>query len=132
MKKFSYSILITCAALSRAAAVDAPADQEATRAPAPTIELKNKSSFAMDESGRNPFWPIGWRPATKAAATSDHSGPAISPNSFLVSSIVMDPKAKLAIVNGKVMSEGQVFGLQLGNQTYQITVKAIQDGQVIL
>ena len=30
------------------------------------------------------------------------------------------------------MNEGQVFGLQMGNQTYQITVKAIQDGQVIL
>ena len=30
------------------------------------------------------------------------------------------------------MTEGQVFGLQLGTQTYQITVKAIQDGQVIL
>jgi hypothetical protein len=44
----------------------------------------------------------------------------------------MDSKAKFAIVNGKVMSEGQVFGLQLNNQTYQITVKAIQDGQVIL
>ena len=30
------------------------------------------------------------------------------------------------------MNEGQVFGLQMGNQTYQITVKAIQDGQVVL
>ena len=30
------------------------------------------------------------------------------------------------------MTEGQVFGLQKGNQTYQITVKAIEDGQVIL
>jgi hypothetical protein len=132
MKKFSCTILISCAALSRAAAAEAPADQGAIRDPAPTIELKNKSSFAMDESGRNPFWPIGWRPATKASPTSEHSGPEISPNSFLVTSIVMDSKAKFAIVNGKVMSEGQVFGLQLGNQTYQITVKTIQDGQVIL
>ena len=132
MKKFSCTILISCAALSGATAADAPADTEATRAPAPTIELKNKSSFTMEESGRNPFWPIGWRPASKVAATSEHSGPEISPNSFVVSSIVMDSKAKFAIVNGKVMSEGQVFGLQLGNQTYQITVKAIQDGQVIL
>ena len=30
------------------------------------------------------------------------------------------------------MQEGQQFGLQLGNQTYQITVKSIQDGQVVL
>ena len=45
---------------------------------------------------------------------------------------MIDPGAKFAIVNGKAMEEGQVFGLQLGSQTYQITVKAIQDGQVIL
>ena len=30
------------------------------------------------------------------------------------------------------MTEGQQFGLQLGTQTYQLTVKAIQDGQVVL
>ena len=30
------------------------------------------------------------------------------------------------------MQEGQQFGLQLGNQTYQLTVKAIEDGRVIL
>lgn len=132
MKKFSCTILISCAALSRAVAADAPAEPEGTRPSPPTIELKTKSAFMMEESGRNPFWPIGWRPASKSAATSEHSGPEISPNSFVVSSIVMDSKAKFAIVNGKVMSEGQVFGLQLNNQTYQITVKAIQDGQVIL
>jgi hypothetical protein len=30
------------------------------------------------------------------------------------------------------MSEGQQFGLQLGTQIYQVTVKRIEDGQVIL
>ena len=35
-------------------------------------------------------------------------------------------------VNGKIMGEGQQFGLQIGSQTYQITVKSIGDGQVIL
>ena len=113
MKKFSCSVVISCAALSSAMAADAPApaNPEANRASAPTIELKNKSSFSIDENGRNPFWPIGWKPAAKITTnTSDHIGPDISPNSFLVSSIVMDPKAKFAIVNGKVMSEGQVFG----------------------
>ena len=50
-------------------------------------------------------------------------------NSFLVSTIVIDPGAKFAIVNGKTMSEGQVFRLHRGNQTYQITVKSIQDGE---
>lgn len=96
-----------------------------------TIELKNKSSFTMDGSGRNPFWPIGWKPVVRPQ-TTEHSGPDILPTAFVVSSITLDHGARFAIINGKVMQEGQQFGLQLGTQTYQLTVKAIQDGQVIL
>jgi len=99
---------------------------------AAAIELKNKSSFAMDASGRNPFWPIGWKPVARVQNNTEHTGPDILPTAFLVSSITMDKGEHFAIINGKVMQEGQQFGLQLGNQTYQLTVKAIQDGRVIL
>jgi hypothetical protein len=100
---------------------------------APTIELKKKSAFAMDASGRNPFWPIGWKPVVRPqATTTEHTGPDILPSAFVVSSITLDHGARFAIINGKVMEEGQQFGLQLGNQTFQLTVKAIQDGQVVL
>jgi hypothetical protein len=112
-------------------AEDAPAP-----APAATpfsIELKNKSSFTMDASGRNPFWPIGWKPVARPqATTTEHTGPDILPSAFVVSSITLDQGARFAIINGKPMQEGQVFGLQLGTQTYQLTVKAIEDGRVIL
>ena len=50
----------------------------------------------------------------------------------VVSSITVDQRGRFAIINGKIMQAGQQFGLQVGNQTYQITVKAIEDGQVIL
>src|SRR3954468_12184 len=96
------------------------------------IELKNKSAFTMDASGRNPFWPIGWKPVARAQTTAEHSGPDILPTAFVVSSITLDQGARFAIINGKAMAEGQVFGLQLGNQTYQLTVKSIEDGRVIL
>ena len=99
---------------------------------APAIELKNKSSFTMDGSGRNPFWPIGWKPVARPQATTEHTGPEILPNAFVVSSITLDQGARYAIINGKPMQEGQQFGLQLGNQTYQLTVKTIEDGRVIL
>src|ERR1043166_8948066 len=99
---------------------------------APVIELKNKSSFTMDSSGRSPFWPIGWKPVVRTQTTTEHSGPEIQPTAFVVSSITLDQGARFAIINGKAMQEGQVFGLQLGNQTYQLTVKAIEDGRVIL
>ena len=49
-----------------------------------------------------------------------------------LTSITVDHGTRFAIINGKAMQEGQVFGLQLGNQTYQLTVKAIEDGRVIL
>lgn len=105
------------------------AEEEKTADP---IELKNKSAFSMDASGRNPFWPIGWKPVVRTQTTTEHSGPDISPSAFVVSSITLDHDARFAIINGKAMEEGQQFGLQLGNQTYQLTVKSIQDGQVIL
>lgn len=122
--------LFTLSALSLVSvrAEDAPA------APATpvTIELKNKSSFTMDGSGRNPFWPIGWKPVVRTQTTTEHTGPDILPSAFVVSSITLDQGARFAIINGKPMQEGQQFGLQLGNQTYQLTVKAIEDGRVIL
>ena len=96
------------------------------------IESKNKSSFTMDASGRNPFWPIGWKPVARTQNTVEHVGPEILPSAFLVSSITVDNGTKFAIINGKAMQEGQQFGLQLGNQTYQLTVKKIEDGQVVL
>jgi hypothetical protein len=98
---------------------------------APTIELKNKSSFTMDGSGRNPFWPIGWKPVAHQS-TTDHASSDIPASAFMVSSITIDEGGRFAIINGKPMQEGQQFGLQLGNQTYQLTVKSIEDGRVIL
>ncbi len=95
------------------------------------IELTKKSSFTMEGSGRNPFWPIGWKPVARAS-TNEHSGPEIQPAAFVVSSITVDKGGRFAIINGKAMQVGQQFGLQLGNQTYQLTVKAIEDGRVIL
>jgi hypothetical protein len=97
------------------------------------IEVKNKSSFRMDASSRNPFWPIGWKPAAKLAGGSgaDQSGD-IPPSAFVVSSITLDQAAHFAIINGKVMQEGQQFGLVLGSQTYQIVLKRIEDGRVVL
>src|SRR3954447_4616481 len=120
MKTLVYLCLLTCTGI-------ALADE------ASPLELKRKSSFNVEPSDRNPFWPIGFKPAPKFAKTGpEHAGPAIPPSAFIVSSITLDPKQHYAIINGRTMTEGQQFGLQLGNQIYQITVKAIQDGHVVL
>jgi hypothetical protein len=122
MKSFISIFIPLCVALSGLHAEDAPA-----------IEIKNKSSFTMEGDSRNPFWPIGWRPSGEVTNTNaDHAGSDLSPSAFLVSTITLDQGARFAIINGKAMQEGQKFGLQLGAETYQITVKKIEDGRVIL
>ena len=96
---------------------------------APVIELKQKSSFDAPEA-RSPFWPIGWkRPNAK---DPNASAADLSPASFALTSVTMGAGTHFAILNGKIMQEGQQFGLQLGKEIYQVTLKAIQDGQVIL
>ena len=150
MKKLTLTLFTAVVALQHVTAADATDTASAMPAPAtaaagatgadaapPTLELKHQSSFAIPETGRNPFWPIGWKPAAKVATNANSTaaeptGPAVDASAFVVSSIVMDPRARFAIINGKVMNEGQVFGLQMGSSTYQMTVKAIQDGQVVL
>ena len=94
------------------------------------LEIKNKSSFKMGE--RNPFWPIGWKPSgVRASADTDHAG-EIPPSAFMVSSITIERGTRFAIINGKIIQEGQQFALQMGTSTYQLTLKAIQDGRVVL
>ncbi len=96
--------------------------------PAPAVELKNKSTFDASD-GRDPFWPIGWkRPGPKVST----AGPDLSPGSFSLTSITMGAGARYAILNGKAMQEGQQFGLQFGKNVYHVTLRAIQDGKVII
>jgi hypothetical protein len=121
MKKFAILFLIIVAGTS------------AFAAEAPGLEFKNKSTFTMENNSRNPFWPIGWKPNAKLSdpGAAEHTGAEISASAFVVSSITLGQTNRFAIVNGKIMQEGQQFGLQLGSQTYQITVKSIQDGRVV-
>lgn len=97
----------------------------------PAITLKHKSAF--ETSGvRNPFWPIGWTKPNPKSGTATAATPVIAPSSFSLTSVTMGAGARFAILNGKVMQEGQQFGLQFGTQIYQVKVQAIQDGQVVL
>ena len=117
------------------AKTEAPATDGAAAKPdaPPKLEVKTKSVFNMTPGSRSPFWPIGYKPTAKISqSTGDESGPDISPNIFNVSSITLGVGKHYAIINGKILEEGQTFGLQMGSQTYQITVKTITDGKVVL
>jgi hypothetical protein len=97
------------------------------------ITVKNKSSFNIDAGTRSPFWPINWKPTGKVASGSGGTAQGEVPTgAFVVSTITVDGATHFAIINGKSMQEGQQFGLQMGTQVYQVTVKRIEDGRVIL
>jgi len=122
MKKIALLLVVLLAAGVRSYANEAP-----------HLETKNKSSFKMEGNTRNPFWPIGWKPTAKLSESgTDHAGPEIPVTAFVLSSITLEQAGRFAIINGKIMQEGQQFGLQVGNQTYQITLKTIEDGRVVL
>jgi len=111
----------------------APAEakpKQAEEAPS-VIALKNKSSFQMDAGTRSPFWPISWKPTGKVASGGTDQG-EVPPGAFVVTTITLDGATHFAIINGKTMSEGQTFGLQVGTQVYQVSVKRIEDGRVVL
>ena len=99
----------------------------------PVLEIKNKSSFQMESNGRNPFWPIGFKPTAQMLNRSaDHAGPDVPVTAFLLTSITLDQGTHFAIINGKTIQEGQELSLQSGSQNYQIKLKSIEDGRVIL
>jgi hypothetical protein len=98
----------------------------------PAVEFKNKSSFQMDSGGRNPFWPIGYKPTAQLSNAAGHSAFNVPLSAFVLTSITLEQGNRFAIINGKTMQEGQQFSLRSGTQTYQLKVKSIEDGRVIL
>jgi hypothetical protein len=99
----------------------------------PVLEIKNKSSFQMESNDRNPFWPIGFKPTAQMLNRSaDHASPDVPITAFLLTSITLDQGTHFAIINGKTIQEGQELSLQSGSQNYQIKLKSIEDGRVIL
>jgi hypothetical protein len=98
----------------------------------PPLEVKNKSFFQMDSSGRNPFWPIGFKPTAQMTNMTGRGRFDVPLSAFLLTSITLEQGTRFAIINGKTMQEGQQFSLRAGSQSYQLKVRSIEDGRVIL
>jgi hypothetical protein len=134
MNKLLFTLCLTSVTLSLVRAEDkAPAPAAGAKAetpPAPTIELNKKSNFGATDA-RDPFWPIGWK-KPNAKNPNAEVGPGLTAESFSLTSLTMEAGQHFAILNGKVMQEGQQFGLQMNNQIYQVTLRSIEDGRVVL
>jgi hypothetical protein len=124
MKKLLLALCLTSLSAALGAEATAPAKTAA-------VTLKQESVFKCSNE-RNPFWPIGWVKPTAHGETAAVAQPAITPSAFTLTSVTMGAGGRFAILNGKVVEEGQKIGLQVGSQVYQATVRAIEDGQVIL
>ena len=124
MKKILLLLCLTSLS-SLARAADAPPAATAPTGP------REKSAFDPKET-RNPFWPIGWVKPNQKNADANQAAPLISPASFNLTSVTIGSGAHFAILNGKIVGEGQRIGLQMGNQVYQVTVQTIRDGEVVL
>jgi hypothetical protein len=122
MNRISFVLCISIFAGSASLRADEPV----------AVTVKDKSSFNVDAGTRSPFWPINWKPTGKVSGSGGTAQGVVPTGAFVVSTITVDGATHFAIINGKSMQEGQQFGLQIGTQVYQVTVKRIEDGRVIL
>lgn len=117
-----------------------PAQKPPTPAPAPTptppppapsatseIKLTNRSAFAPDGGKRSPFLPVGW---TKKVEQRVEAVSEVRPEMFKISAILLG-NPPLAIINGKDRGVGDRVPAP-GAPAEVVTVKRIEDGQVIL
>lgn len=100
------------------------------------FKLKNRSSFHAGDTTRNPFWPLGYKPAVSpdgdtppAAIPSDLQ---LKVDNFQVSSILLAGADSLAVINGKEFAQGETRPVQVGTAKLSVHVVSIGDGEVTL
>jgi len=93
---------------------------------------KRQSEFKPAQAERNPFWPIGWKPA-KAIANNQAVAPAtnIPPSFFKLSSILTGNPA-IAVIDNRDYMVGQAFTKDYEGKQVRFVIQAIRDGVVVL
>jgi len=89
------------------------------------IKLTNRSSFSREGLRRSPFLPIGY--AKKVESVVAPTIAELRPEMFRISAILLG-NPPIAIINGKDRGIGD--RIPVGSEF--VTVKRIEDGQVIL
>lgn len=94
-------------------------------------ELKQRSSFTVQDGTRSPFLPVGWvKPAPGQTNVVVQSGPRITEGQFRVTSILVGSPS-LAVINGRSYSEGEPIRMGRG-ATLKPKVYRISDGKVVI
>jgi hypothetical protein len=102
--------------------------------PGKEYALVHKSSFTGTETDRNPFWPVGWKPAPAGPAAPDapvvEAPPEVSADNFVVTTISLEKEGALAVINGRTYAVGDRLPVDSRGKEF-VTVRQIIDGAVI-
>jgi len=96
------------------------------------FKLKHRSLFTLQDTERDPFWPVGWV-KTKTVTTVNETVQAaeIRPEDFELTAILLG-SPPLAVINGREYGEGSFIILKGSGQKTKVQVTQVMDGQVVL
>ena len=99
------------------------------------FKLKHRSSFTLQDTDRNPFWPVGWVKPTGAVSTTDVTETVqvaeIRPEDFELTAILLGVPP-LAVINGREYAEGDFIRVKGSGQKTKVQVAQVADGRVVL
>ncbi|MEI8340733.1 MAG: hypothetical protein WCH43_04245 [Verrucomicrobiota bacterium] len=97
------------------------------------FKLKHRSSFTLQDTERNPFWPVGWvKTAPTAVASNDNVQVSeIRAEDFELTAILLGTPP-MAVINGKEYAEGEYIIIRGGGPKTKVLVAQVLDGRVVL
>lgn len=113
------------ASLACVAAIGTVGAQDAAR-----LKPDPPSAFLSTLNGRNPFWPIGYRPQAENRDEQVERQPVITEipdESFQISSILLG-NPPIAVINGGEYIPGDEIEVRVGGGTTTVRLIAVGDG----
>lgn len=121
----AFSLILLLAA-ARVAFAQGEASKEYT--------LKHRSEYVAADDARNPFWPIGFKPAPVSPGVPQgpvvEAPPEVRPEMFVVTTISLEKDAPLAVINGRTHGIGDRLPVDASGREF-VTVRKITDGAVV-
>jgi len=125
---------------ARAFAAEAPRAEPAAPAAEPTAPAEAVSAVSESESLRDPFWPVGWKPAPVVA---EPDRPQVvrpvrviawdeAAKKLKLSGISKSAGVYLAVLQGiGVVEKGDVISIEHGELTYRWIVRSITSKGIV-
>lgn len=112
------------------------------------VALDSGNLTRLEELARDPFWPIRWRPekisqteeeeeVSVETGSVDYSGltlkeQAVIKSRMRVGGILVQKGTCVAIINDRVVREGNMLTMDANDQSYEFIVKLVTPSKIIL